>query len=61
MKATTNKVAGNLNGMTIHSLVQLPVKKMWVDEKLSSDDVALMRKKFEGKKLLIIDEMSMLS
>ena len=61
VSATTGKAAGNINGVTLHSLVLLPVGKKFEQEKLSEECIEMVKRKFEGKKLLIIDEVSMLS
>lgn len=59
--ATTGLASSHLKGKTIHSTLQLPVKEMWTQEVLPNESLDILREKFEGKKMLVIDEMSMLS
>ena len=61
MTATTGKAATNINGTTLHKLLFLPVNS--INNQLTMSDTVLekVREIFKGKKLLIVDEMSMLS
>ena len=59
LTATTGIAAFNINGVTIHSLLQLPIRNQNAKE---LEGAALMRlqERMKYKKYIIIDEMSML-
>ena len=61
MTATTGKAATNINGITLHKLLFLPVNNINNQLTMSENVLEKVREMFNGKKLLIVDEMSMLS
>ena len=59
--ATTGKAASNIQGSTLHLITSLPVDNKWCEEELLDETCEDLKKKYDGKKLLIIDEISMLT
>ena len=59
--ATTGKAATNINGITLHKLLFLPVNNINNHLTMSENVLEAVRNIFVGKKLLVVDEMSMLS
>ena len=61
--APTGTAAFNVSGSTIHSLLQLPVPTPKTNPvpDLSSDQLRRLQMDFRGCKMLVIDEMSMMS
>ena len=57
--ATTGKAAHNINGVTIHSLLKLPVNKQQ-NKCLTGQSLTSLQEKFKIVKYLVIDEYSML-
>ena len=61
MTATTGIASSSINGCTAHSALGLPIKDSKATTSLTDEQLKSLRKKFEGIKLLIVDEISMLS
>ena len=59
--ATTGKAATNINGVTLHKLLFLPVNKVNNQLVMSETVCEWAQQNFQGKQLLVVDEMSMLS
>ena len=59
LTATTGIAAFNIHGMTIHSLLQLPIRQLRNTE-LKGSSLIRLQEKLKHKKYIIIDEMSML-
>ena len=57
--ATTGKAAHNINGVTIHSLLKLPISKQQ-SKRLTGQSLLLLQEKFRTVNYIIIDEYSML-
>jgi ATP-dependent DNA helicase PIF1 len=55
--ATTGIAAFSINGQTLHSAAQLPIREY---RDLQGDSLQRLQLRLEGKKFLIIDEMSMI-
>lgn len=59
--APTGKAAFNVFGVTLHSAFKLPANQATSFHKLSESDANTLRLKFAKLKLIIIDEISMVS
>ena len=59
LTATTGIAAFNINGITIHSLLQLPIRNQSAKD-LEGNALMRLQDRIKGKKYIIIDEMSML-
>jgi ATP-dependent DNA helicase PIF1 len=57
--ATTGIAAFNINGVTIHSLLQLPIRNQGAKD-LEGSALIRLQDRLKNKKYIIIDEMSML-
>ena len=59
MTATTGKAVYNINGITIHSLLKLPVAAS-SHKDLSGQSLVILQEKLAQVKYILIDEYSML-
>ena len=59
LTATTGIAAFNINGVTIHSLLQLPIRNHGAKD-LEGSALMRLQEKLKGKRYILIDEMSML-
>ena len=59
LTATTGIAAFNINGITIHSLLQLPIRNQGAKD-LEGNALMRLQDRMKGKKYIIIDEMLML-
>ena len=58
--ATTGKASCNINGVTIHSLLRLPINSATTQRDLSGQTLSRIQERLVGIDYLLIDEYSML-